>query len=202
MPSIAKKVFLNAIFVAATSSVVAGTLRTEDQKTWVYEYRSHPTISAYDLLSSGRDQNLLTDELERNHYGVRLVLMGHDNPSGATAFLRDTSHVVPGKVTVRFMDGSHMDANFDGVTNPAAAMVPGSAVDSRGNKLPSRSDQIAGSMSAKSYNFRGAGNPDDQKNFEQFVKLFGVRFTGHGPYESCQLAKDKTITCQRSASAS
>lgn len=161
-----------------------------------YRYTSKPLVNAYDLLSGGAIQNRLTDELERNYYGVRNRLRGRDPKSGITVYARDVSHVTPGKVVVYLTDGSHIEADFGG-TPPAAHIVAGSGVDSHGNRLPSRWGQISDGSRGRSYDFSGPGNPHDQRDFERFVSAFQVKFAGHGKHVHCVSTTQQTIVCHR-----
>lgn len=168
-----------------------------DATSRFYRYTSHPAINAYDLLSGGAIQNHLTDELEQKYYGVKNIFLGHDPKTGITSYFRDISGVSPGKVTVQLGDGSHIDVEFVGGATQAAHVVAGSGVDSHGNRLPSRWDQISDGSRGRSYDFSGTGNPHDQADFERFVGYFGVKLTGHGRHVRCVTEGQRNITCHR-----
>lgn len=172
-------------------------MRTSDPATRIYQYESHPAVSAYDLLPGGAIENQLTDELEQKYYGVRNTSLGQDPKTGIEIRKRDTSQVTPGKVTVRLSDGSHIDVDFGGGPTPAAHVVAGSGVDSHGNQLPSRWDQISDGSRGRSYDFSGPGNSRDQHDFGRFVGAFDVKFTGHGKHVRCISAPKHTIVCHR-----
>lgn len=194
MPIIIFNILLLSSALLPSGSTSMGT---SDPATRIYPYESHPAISAYDLLSGGPTQNRLTDELEQKYYGVRNTSLWRDPKTGIEVFKRDTSQVTPGKVTVRLADGSHIDVDFGGSPIPAAHVVVGSGVDSHGNQLPSRWDQISNGSRGRSYDFSGPGNSLDQHDFRQFVSAFNVKFAGHGKHVRCIPAAKHTIVCDR-----
>lgn len=187
------------ILLSSSALLPSGSARmgVSNPATRIYQYASHPAVTAYDLLSGGAIQNQLTDELEQKYYGVRTTFLTRDPKTGIEIRKRDTSQVIPGKVTVRLSDDSHIDVDFGGSPIPAAHVVPGSGVDSHGNQLPSRWDQISDGSRGRSYDFGGPGNRRDQHDFERFVGAFDVKFTGHGKHVRCIPAAKHTIVCRR-----
>lgn len=96
------------------------------------------------------------------------------------------------------MDGSHIEADFSRTGAPGAKVVSGSSVDSHGNQLPNSWDEI-GDSAGRDYDFGGPGNSDDQRRFEQTLRLFQVTLSGRGARVHCDHAVKHGIDCRRSA---
>ncbi|MEO6926955.1 MAG: hypothetical protein ABI129_09850 [Rhodanobacter sp.] len=191
-------IIFNILLLSSTLLSSGSTpMGASNPATRIYQYESHPAVNAYELLPGGAIQHQLTDELEQKYYGVRITFLARDPKTGIGIRKRDTSRVTPGKVTVRLSDGSHIDVDFGGSPIPAAHVVAGSGVDSHGNQLPSRRDQISDGLHGRSYDFSGPGSSRDQHDFGRLVGAFGVKLTGHGKHVRCIPAVKHTVVCHQ-----